>query len=105
MSEQINEEILELLDALTGMIEQYMPSREVESPYEFFINTVSVPENKVFEHACMTAGERASDVLMKYGLAYDDGYSIVPNEKFYLVEDYNSEDAESTKALLKKLNE
>ncbi|RLB93610.1 MAG: hypothetical protein DRH26_03480 [Deltaproteobacteria bacterium] len=70
---KIDEEILQLLDVICSLITQYMPKRDEEGV-------------RVYEHQNMSAGEGAVDVLIKYGLGYDDGYSIVPNIKFWGLE-------------------
>jgi hypothetical protein len=106
MIEKITKETLQILDALVGLIEQYMPSREVKEPYKMYGGEIIQvpPEGRVFEHRNMSTGEYALDVLMKYGLADDDGYSIVPNEKFYLLECYDNMSDEQIQKLLTELN-
>tara|TARA_R110000744_G_scaffold62206_4_gene128390 strand:- start:2675 stop:2971 length:297 start_codon:yes stop_codon:yes gene_type:complete len=58
-----SKEIL-LLDALIGIIKQYMPSYGTST----------------YAHQSMKSGEDASDVLMHYGISDDDGHSIVFDE-------------------------
>lgn len=102
---KITEKDLVFLDALIGVIEQYMDSRECKEDFKVYGGATMKAPHKgvVYEHRNMSTGEAALDVLMEYGLADDDGYSIVPNERFYMIE-YNENDKEGTAKILKALN-
>ena len=55
----------QILSALISVIEEYMPCK-----------------NGKYEHKCMQAPNDALEVLEKFGLAEDDGWHIVPTEKW-----------------------
>lgn len=58
-----------LIDALLGVIMQYMPEEKT---------SLDADENaNEYKHACMKAGEDAVEELERYGVAHDDGWSIV----------------------------
>lgn len=57
-------EVKLLLDVIVGLMQQYMPHDENH-----------------YHHQCMSAGEHAADALIHYGLADDNGYSIVLDEE------------------------
>ena len=45
-----------------------------------------------FSHACMGAGENATDFLTRLGYGHDDGYCFVPNQKALDLMDDNTMD-------------
>lgn len=38
-------------------------------------------DDKYFSHACMGAGENATDFLVRHGYGDDGGWGFIPNEK------------------------
>ena len=68
---EITKENVEILDALCGVIMQYMPKLKDGS----------------YDHQFMGAGEDALDVLADYGLATEDGRCIVPTKLFEDIQD------------------
>ena len=67
---------LQLLDALCGIMTQYMPSKKDPDTGETF-----------FDHRCMCAGEDAADVLEKFGITEERGNCIYVKVNFDCVDD------------------
>lgn len=63
---EIDKEKAKFLDAILGLIYQYMTDKG---------------GGVMYDHYGLSAGAAAASVLKEYGLAYDNGYAIVLNQE------------------------